>query len=942
MMHLGYPHMINQCSIPTWFTRLIFTLFMVLPGSQIAGEVKIDQTIVFSDPGEQTYGVSPLTLSATASSELIVVFTVASGPATISGTTLTITGAGSVVVHANQSGNANYNPATQVSRTITVNKANQTITFPDPGTPTFGDGPLTLTASSSSGLPIVYTVASGPATISGNTLTITGAGSVVVQVNQSGNANYNPATQVSRTITVNKADQTITFPDPGAQTYGVTPLSLTATSSSLLAVIYTVASGPATINGNTLTITGAGSVVIDANQSGNSDYNPATQVSRTITVNKANQTITFPDPGTPTFGDTPLTLTASSSSGLAIVYTIASGPATVSGNTLTLTGAGSVVVQANQSGNANYNPATQVSRTITVKANQTIIFPDPGTPTFGDAPLTLTASSSSGLAIVYTVASGPATISGNTLTITGAGSVVVHANQSGNANYNAATQVSRTITVNKANQTITFPDPGTPTFGDAPLTLAASSSSGLAIVYTIASGPATVSGNTLTITGAGSVVVQANQSGNSDYNPAIQASRTITVNKASQTITFPDPGTPSFGDEPLTLTASSSSGLAIAYTVASGPATISGNALTITGTGNVVVQANQSGNSNYNPATQASRTITVNKTNQTITFPDPGVQTYGVAPLSLTASSSSGLAIVYTVASGPATISGNSLTITGAGSVVVQANQSGNLDFNPATQVSRTITVNKADQTITFPDPGGQTYGVAPLSMAASTSSGLAIVYTVASGPATISGNTLTITGAGSVVVQANQSGNANYNPATQVSRTITVNKANQTITFPDPGTQTYGVTPLSLAASCSSNLAIIYTVASGPATISGNTLTITGAGSVVVQANQSGNENYNSAAQVSQTITVNKSIQTITFPDPGTQTYGVAPLSLTASCSSNLAIVYTVASGPATISGNTLTITGQWRSLSQRSPIGMFARSRFAASRTPFFCISC
>ena len=34
--------------------------------------------------------------------------------------------------------------------------------------------------------------------------------------------------------------------------------------------------------------------------------------------------------------------------------------------------------------------------------------------------------------------------------------------------------------------------------------------------------------------------------------------------------------------------------------------------------------------------------------------------------------------------------------------------------------------------------------------------------------------------------------------------------------------------------------------------------------------------------------------------------------------------------------------IERQWRSLSQRSPIGMFARSRFAASRTPFFCISC
>ena len=45
---------------------------------------------------------------------------------------------------------------------------------------------------------------------------------------------------------------------------------------------------------------------------------------------------------------------------------------------------------------------------------------------------------------------------------------------------------------------------------------------------------------------------------------------------------------------------------------------------------------------------------------------------------------------------------------------------------------------------------------------------------------------------------------------------------------------------------------------------------------------------------------------------------------------------------GALTFSGGNLAIASQWRSLSQRSPIGMFARSRFAASRTPFFCISC
>jgi NHL repeat len=62
---------------------------------------------------------------------------------------------------------------------------------------------------------------------------------------------------------------------------------------------------------------------------------------------------------------------------------------------------------------------------------------------------------------------------------------------------------------------------------------------------------------------------------------------------------------------------------------------------------------------------------------QTINFPNPGPATYGVAPFTLTATATSGLAVSYTVTSGPATVSGSTLTVTGAGSVIVQASQAG-------------------------------------------------------------------------------------------------------------------------------------------------------------------------------------------------------------------------------------------------------------------------
>jgi sugar lactone lactonase YvrE len=94
---------------------------------------------------------------------------------------------------------------------------------------------------------------------------------------------------------------------------------------------------------------------------------------------------------------------------------------------------------------------------------------------------------------------------------------------------------------------------------------------------------------------------------------------------------------------------------------------------------------------------------------QTITFPNPGTQTYGVVPFVLTATASSGLPITYSVTSGPASVSGNVLTITGAGSVTVQAAVAASGSM-PATTASVTFTVNPAALTITA-DNATKTYG---------------------------------------------------------------------------------------------------------------------------------------------------------------------------------------------------------------------------------------
>jgi hypothetical protein len=117
-----------------------------------------------------------------------------------------------------------YNNVTGTA-SVTVNKQTQTITFPAPASPViYGVAPIALSATASSGLPVTFTVISGPGTTSGSmgsTLTITGAGTLIVAVNQSGNGTYAAATQVTQSIVVSQAALTATcFSTLNPSTYG--------------------------------------------------------------------------------------------------------------------------------------------------------------------------------------------------------------------------------------------------------------------------------------------------------------------------------------------------------------------------------------------------------------------------------------------------------------------------------------------------------------------------------------------------------------------------------------------------------------------------------------------------------------------------------------------------------------------------------------------------
>lgn len=91
--------------------------------------------------------------------------------------------------------------------------------------------------------------------------------------------------------------------------------------------------------------------------------------------------------------------------------------------------------------------------------------------------------------------------------------------------------------------------------------------------------------------------------------------------------------------------------------------------------------------------------------------------------------------------------------------------------FMSAAKSVQAFFVPKSAQSIVFPPLADQNLGASPIALSATASSGLPVTYAVVSGPASISGNQLMIGGAGAIVVEARQSGDAIYLPAPTVTR---------------------------------------------------------------------------------------------------------------------------------------------------------------------------
>jgi hypothetical protein len=363
---------------------------------------------------------------------------------------VTLVNLGTCTIEATQAGNTAYAAAPAVSQSFQITKGSQTITFGAPTNQTYGAAPITVSATASSGLTVVFhALTQHVCTVSGTTVTLVAVGTCSIETTQPGNVDYAAATPVSQSFQITKAGQTITFGALSNQPYG-TAITVSATASSgLTAVFYSLTPRVCTVSGITVTPVAPGTCTIQATQPGNVDYAAATPVSQSFQITKESQTITFGALSNQPYG-TAVAVGATASSGLAVVFhSLTPRVCTVSGTAVTLVAPGTCTIQATQAGNADYAAAPAVSQSFQVtKGSQTITFAALANQPLGTPPFMISATASSGLTVTfYSRTTHVCTVSGTTVTLVTAGTCTIEATQSGSANYAAAAIVNESFQV---------------------------------------------------------------------------------------------------------------------------------------------------------------------------------------------------------------------------------------------------------------------------------------------------------------------------------------------------------------------------------------------------------------------------------------------------------------------------------------------------------------
>ena len=666
----------------------------------------------------------------------------------------------------------------------------QTITWELNTTTLVVDNTLPLNATASSGLEVTYTITEGQdiIAIEGNNLVAKKAGTATITASQAGNTDYLAAESVAHTITVEKATPQITeLPTIAPVTYGTTLEEALVLNGGKASVEGTFAITKPTAEEMTQ-VWDAGQYTI------NIVFTPAladayniVEATTKLLIEQATQTIAWTiDTNTLLVNET-LPLNATASSGLEVTYTITEGQDVVAieGNNIIAKKAGTTTITASQVGNNNYLAAETVAHTITVEK---------ATPQITELPTIAPVTYGTTLEEALVLNGGKASVEGTFAITKPTAEEMTQVWDAGQYTINIVftpaladayniVEATTKLLIEQATQTIAWTIDTNTLLVNETLPLNATASSGLEVTYTITEGQdiIAIEGNNLVAKKAGTATITALQTGNNNYLAAESITHTITVEKATQTITWIIDATTLLVNETLPLNATASSGLEVTYTITEGQdvVAIEGNNLVAKKAGTATITASQAGNTDYLAAESVAHTITVEKATPQITeLPTIAPVTYGTT-----------LAEALILNGGKASVDGTfAIAIPSHEDYLQQVWDAGKhtigIIFYPTQEeayhsIDTTIVllIEQAAQTITWTLDSTNLFVNDTLILTAAASSELEITYEVTGdeGVVTIEDNLLIAIQTGTITITASQTGNNNYLAAESVAYTLTI-----------------------------------------------------------------------------------------------------------------------------------------------------------------------
>lgn len=620
---------------------------------------KASQNLLFDPIADQPATASVELDAVGGASGNPVVFSVAEGPSTISGSNLLIfQGAGLVRIVASQAGGPNHLAAIPQERSFNVSKVPAVVSLSNLDQLYDGTPRSVTVTTSPPGLShaTTYGGQAGPPTEVGTYPVL----ATVTDPRYEGSAlgdlqiRKTPAqillSGLERTYDGSAQAVTATTDPPG--------LPVTITYSGLPGAPATPGTYPvsATINHPYFIGSASGSLVIA----------------------KAPQIINFPVPDVQYVTETVTLAATGGESGNPVVFEVIEGPGVIeNGNRLRFEGDGDISVSARQDGNENYLPAAPAFASFSVRRSPADLSLQGLQQVYDGTPRVVTATTEpEGLLvrIYYNGSLQPPVVPGTYEVFAD-----IH-----DTRYEGGLLTS--LVVSKAPQNIDFP-PIEDQPADAELTLSATGGgSEHPVTFEIDEGPGWITGgNRLRFTGAGTVRVRARQAGDAFHNEAVPVIRDFEVTRVPATVSLS--GLEGIYD-----------GLPRSVVVTTDPPGLEtgllygGSPEPPADAGTYAVEATI-----VDPryAGGAGGTLTIAKAPQVIVFP-PIPEQSATATVTLgAAGGGSGNPVVYQ-ASDPGRIGENRLSFVGAGEVLVTASQAGNANYHPAVDVSQVVRVRKA------------------------------------------------------------------------------------------------------------------------------------------------------------------------------------------------------------------------------------------------------